>query len=99
MSSYIPLERLTLPVLLSSWARVVDLVSRGDLPADEYAADLRIRHEIAQRVRSRPVTAETRELLAELDEWFREATEAVEQPVEGGDPRREWYFYRRLRTA
>lgn len=85
MSSSIPLERLTLPVLLSSWARVVDLVSRGDLPADEYAADLQIRHEIAQRVRSRPVTAETRELLAELDEWFREATEAVEQPVEGGD--------------
>jgi hypothetical protein len=42
MSSPIPLERLTLPVLLSSWARVVDLVARGDLPADEYAADLRI---------------------------------------------------------
>jgi hypothetical protein len=45
------------------------------------------------------VTAETRELLAELDEWFREATEAMEQPVVSGDPRREWYYYRRLRTA
>ncbi|MBL0937833.1 MAG: hypothetical protein IBJ03_03000 [Gemmatimonadaceae bacterium] len=101
------LERATLPVLLASWARIVDVVARGDMSPDEFQRDVRVRHEIAKRIRSRPATAETRELLAELDGWMREATEptsacalgAEQAEREGWTPSLQWYYWIGLRNA
>lgn len=101
------LERATLPVLLASWARIVDVVARGDMPAEEFVRDLRVRHEIARRIRSRPVTAETRELLAELDTWLRDATVVApecalgrEQATQQGwKSDTQWYFWRALQES
>ena len=79
------------------------------LSADQRADDLRlevaVRHAIAERLRARSTTAETREMLGELDDEFRSATQESESclfgdamaTANGWTPRREWYFWRRPR--
>ena len=96
------LTRLPLPALLAQWARSVDYVAREALTSAEFMADVDVRHEIATRVRGKPVTRETREMLTELDEAFRTVT--VEQATclhgasvaeaNGWTPSREWYYWR-----
>lgn len=101
------LTRLPLPALLAQWARIADRVERGEAVAAEYAADVAVRHEIAQRLRSRPSTTETREMLAELDDTFRQGTDLVADCVagvdrathEGWSAAREWYFWRSPRDV
>jgi hypothetical protein len=96
------LTRLTLPALVAQWARIVDYVARHDVATHDLAADLQVRHEIAQRLRGRPTTLETREMLAELDEHFRAATTESADCVLGADRAaasgwsagREWYMWR-----
>lgn len=96
------LTRLPLPALLAQWARIADRVERGEAIAAEYPADVAVRHEIAQRLRSRPSTTETREMLAELDATFRQGTTMTtaciagdERSVqEGWSATREWYWWR-----
>lgn len=96
------LARLTLPALVAQWARIVDYLERHAVPAAEFAADVNVRHEIAQRLRAKPTTLETREMLAEIDEHFRRITTETPACLHG-DPRaaaeqwtpgREWYFWR-----
>lgn len=97
------LTRLTLPALVAQWARIVDFLAREPVGHDEFVADVRVRHEIAQRLRAKPTTLETREMLAEIDEQFRaitqESAECVVGPpageAEGWSASREWYFWRR----
>lgn len=108
------LERLALPALIAQWARAVDRLERsveaiGELAVDvhsrDHLEDLAVRHEIARRVRARPVTAETREMLSELDGIYRNATVECAECVTGNDDAavqewtaaREWYFWRRPR--
>lgn len=104
------LARLTLPGLVAQWARMVDYLARQPVSDEEFVADLLVRHEIAQRLRAKPTTLETREMLAEIDEHFREITrDATAQDASGcvaGEARataegwsagREWYFWRELR--
>lgn len=96
------LARLTLPALVAQWARIVDYVEREVVAPHDYLLDLMVRHEISQRLRAKPTTLETREMLAEIDALFRAAT--VERPsCLHGDDRaaaeqwtsgREWYFWR-----
>ena len=96
------LTRLPLPALLAQWARTADRVERGEAIATEYPGDVAVRHEIALRLRSRPSTTETREMLAELDDTFRQGTDPVTDCVagaaraaqEGWSAAREWYFWR-----
>jgi hypothetical protein len=72
----------------------------------EFLAEVAVRHEIAQRLRARSTTAETRDLLADLDAVFREATTASEHCVHGTEvatingwtSSREWYYWRRPGT-
>ncbi len=98
------LTRLTLPALVAQWARIVDYVARHEVATHDLAADLQVRHEIAQRLRARPTTLETREMLAELDEHFRESTIESADCVLGADRAaasgwsagREWYLWRRV---
>jgi len=100
--------RVTLPALIAEWARVVD-GHATDVPTanDTWCDDLLVRHAIAERLRERSTTAETRDLLAELDAEFREATEERESCVLGDDQavangwtrRREWYFWRARRRS
>ncbi|MCA2985042.1 MAG: hypothetical protein ACK6DR_07050 [Gemmatimonas sp.] len=98
------LTRLTLPALVAQWARIVDYVARHEVATHDLAADLQVRHEIAQRLRAKPTTLETREMLAELDEHFREATIESADCVLGADRAaasgwsagREWYLWRRV---
>lgn len=100
------LSRLPLPALLAQWARIADRVERGEVIAAEYPGDVVVRHEIAMRLRSRPSTTETREMLAELDETFRQGTDASPDCVvgaeraaqEGWTVAREWYFWRSPRA-
>ena len=95
-------SRNTLPALIAHWARVVDYVDREAMTADEYRADVDVRHEIALRMRRQSFTPETREMLADLDAQFRAATVATEECIHGADvaareswtPAREWYFWR-----
>lgn len=98
------LARLTLPALVAQWARTVDYLARHGGRNDEFVNDLLVRHEIAQRLRAKPTTLETREMLAEIDEQFRAISEeaaacaagearAVAEQWHAG---REWYFWRRL---
>lgn len=104
MSEGVPpnLARLTLPALVAQWARVVDYLERHAVSDAEYLTDLHIRHEIAQRLRAKPTTLETREMLAEIDEHFRAITvERAESVCDAGavaaggwTPAREWYFWR-----
>ena len=96
------LARLPLPALLAQWARIVDYVEREAPPAAEFLADVDVRHEIATRVRGNPVPRETREMLAELDEAFRQVTREREVCLhavahaesQGWTPAREWYYWR-----
>jgi hypothetical protein len=109
------LHRISLPALVALWARIVaDMEHRALAPtpapdtdalAHTFDAELKVRHEIAQRIRSRPTTAETREMLAELDQFFRDATEDTSACVlgdaaaadNGWTRAREWYFWRVLK--
>lgn len=89
-------------MLLAQWARIVDYTERHQVDGHDYRADVDVRHEIASRLRSRPTSAETREMLAELDTHFRATT--TESPTcihgdaraaaEGWTPQREWYYWR-----
>lgn len=96
------LARLTLPGLVAQWARIVDYLERHDVGAPEWLADVAVRHEIAQRLRAKPTTLETRELLAEIDEQFRRITTEragclhgeARAAAEQWTPGREWYFWR-----
>jgi hypothetical protein len=107
----VTLDRLTIPALLAQWARIVDDVERSagitsgtrrDDPAHDFVADADIRHELAARIRVRPLTSETREMLLELDELYRAATDAVAHCIRGDEtaaaqgwtPQREWYYWR-----
>jgi hypothetical protein len=99
------LPQANVPALLAVWARFVEELTRTG-PAAGAAADLReqvaVRHEIAQRLRLRPASAETRDLLREFDEAYREVTSPADTcllgderaAVEGWTPAREWYFWR-----
>ncbi|WP_310571631.1 hypothetical protein [Gemmatimonas sp.] len=100
------LTRVNLPALVALWARGVDDAARtgsADLPDDL----LRVRHEIAQRLRVRPASAETRDLLTEFDEAFRTLTQATAHckygderaAAEGWTATREWYFWRTTARA
>lgn len=109
------LGRISLPALVALWARIVaDMEHRASVPvllpstdalAHTFNAELLVRHEIAQRIRSRPTTAETREMLVELDQFFRDATEDAsvcvlgdaEATANGWTRAREWYFWRVLK--
>jgi hypothetical protein len=103
------LERLALAALIAEWARAVDRIERGDVGmrdgAPDYLEDLAVRHEISRRIRARPVTADTRETMAELDGIYRDATvESAEcvpgmhdAAAQGWTAAREWYYWRRLR--
>ena len=96
------LTRLPLPALLAQWARSVDYVAREALTSAEFLADVDVRHELATRVRGKPVTRETREMLAELDEAFRQVTREREVCLhavahaesQGWTLAREWYYWR-----
>lgn len=96
------LARLPLPALLAQWARIVDYLERAAPTGPEFLADVDVRHEIASRLRGKPVTRETREMLAELDEAFCEATRERSQCLLGTEvaegngwtPTREWYYWR-----
>lgn len=109
------LGRISLPALIALWARIVaDMERRAqssgisastDALAHTFDAELKVRHEISKRIRSRPTTAETREMLAELDQFFRDATEDSSACVLGDAEAeayawtrtREWYFWRVLK--
>ena len=102
------LQRANLPALVAQWARVVaDLEHRVacDVAPSSLAGEVDARHEIAERVRSKPTTAETRELLAELDQLFRDMTDEIAECIYGTDvatsrgwtPQRQWYYWRALR--
>jgi hypothetical protein len=96
------LARLTLPVLVAQWSRIVDYVERHQVGEHDFRTDVDVRHEIGLRLRAKPTTRETREMLAELDEQFRGATVASEvclhgaerATAEGWSPAREWYYWR-----
>ncbi len=116
------LERHALPVLLAQWARAVDGFDRlaseqtpqvASSPVEleqwktGYMEDLAVRHEIAQRIRVRPASAEVRDMLAEYDEIFTAATSAAadcvagncEAAAHGWTADREWYYWRDLRRS
>lgn len=97
------LERVNIPALIAHWARIVDSIERGyTLTMDDYLNDLDARHELARRLRKQTITVENREMLAELDQRFKDATAESAECVwgeenatdEGWTPKREWYYYR-----
>ncbi|WP_353267385.1 hypothetical protein [Gemmatimonas sp.] len=96
------LSRLTVPVLVAQWARIVDYVERHEVASHDFRTDVNVRHEISLRLRAKPTTGETREMLAELDGHFRAATVEVPECIhdmeramaEQWTPTREWYFWR-----
>lgn len=96
------LARLTLPALVAQWARIVDYIERHQVPLPEFAADVEVRHEISLRLRAKPTTLETREMLAEIDEHFRRITVELAECLHGAaraaneswSAGREWYFWR-----
>ncbi|WP_411279405.1 hypothetical protein [Gemmatimonas sp.] len=100
--------RVNLPALVALWARQVDDLAREIDRIDPDGADMRervaVRHEIAQRLRIRPASAETRDLLHEFDDAFRAVTaESLtcaygddRAAAEGWTRQREWYFWRRV---
>ena len=95
------LTRVNVPALVALWARGIDDAARtgGSVLSGEL---LSVRHEIAQRLRVRPASAETRDLLKEFDDAFRaittEGATCMYGPdraaAEGWSSRREWYFWR-----
>lgn len=96
------LTPVNVPALIALWARLVDDAARTGAVHDlnELVA---VRHEIAKRLRVRPATSETRDLLQEFDEAFRALTtesaaciHGHERAIaEGWSASREWYFWRR----
>lgn len=105
------LTKLTIPALIAHWARIVDDVERSagiaagerrDDPLHDFRADADVRHELATRIRVRPMTSEMREMLAELDAHYRAATDESTHCIHGDDvaasngwsPAREWYYWR-----
>ncbi len=95
------LTRVNVPALVALWARGIDDAARTGGTA--LTADLiSVRHEIAQRLRVRPASAETRDLLKEFDDAFRamtaESTTCLHgedrAAAEGWTAQREWYFWR-----
>lgn len=96
------LARVNIPALIAHWARIVDSVERGyTLTMDDYLNDIDARHELAKRLRKQTITVENREMLAELDQRFKDVT--VESACiwgsenaadEGWTPAREWYYFR-----
>lgn len=95
------LTRTNVPALVALWARGVDDAARTGsavLPGELLA----VRHELAQRLRVRPASSETRDLLNEFDEAFRAITTTSEHCIhgderaarEGWTAMREWYFWR-----
>ena len=95
------LTRVNVPALVALWARGVDDAARTGGPV--LTGDLiSVRHEIAQRLRVRPASAETRDLLKEFDDAFRAMTTESATCVHGQDraaaegwtAQREWYFWR-----
>lgn len=108
MTAPLNLARLTLPVLLAEWARIVDrLEHQPDDPAHVFTDDVLVRHEISARLRAKPSPQETREMLQEFDGHFRVLTHESEACVLGDDravaegwtPQREWYLWRQPRRA
>ncbi len=100
------LTRVNLPALVALWARGVDdAVRTGAI--DDMSELLTVRHEIAQRLRARPASAETRDLLKEFDDAFRALTTvsaacihgSERAAAEGWTAAREWYFWRTAATA
>ncbi len=113
------LDRVNLPALVALWARGVDALVRAAESPDAGGPDaggpdadqpgdgelVAVRHEIAQRLRRRPASAETRDLLREFDDMFRAATTESGGCVFGEDAAasagwtraREWYFWRTRR--
>jgi len=104
----VSLERVNLPALVALWARQVDdlvrELDRIDPARHDMEGCVAVRHEIARRLRMRPASAETRDLLREFDDAFLEVT--AESPAcaygddravaEGWTRQREWYFWRRV---
>ena len=92
---------VNLPALIALWARHVDDAVRAGA-FEDLAGQLAVRHEIAQRLRVRPASAETRDLLKEFDDAFCDLTTASADCIHGRDraategwtARREWYFWR-----
>lgn len=94
------LTRANVPALVALWARGIDDAVRT---GGTFSGDLlSVRHEIAQRLRVRPASAETRDLLKEFDEAFLAITTASTECLHGADraiaegwtAAREWYFWR-----
>lgn len=92
---------VNLPALIALWARLVDIAARtGEF--EEMGELLAVRHEIARRLRVRPATSESRDLLQEFDDAFRAITMTSAECVHGSDraaaegwtAAREWYFWR-----
>lgn len=103
MTAPLNLARLTLPILLAEWARIVDrLEHQPHDPAHVFTDDVLVRHELAVRLRAKPSPRETREMLEEFDGHFRALTVASAVCVLGADravaegwtPQREWYLWR-----
>lgn len=113
------LERLAMPALLAHWARAVDQMEQAAEQTEgshlitkeararlvhEYPIDLSVRHEMARRIRVKPITTEMRGTLAELDEIFVRATREAGCCVLGEliateknwNAKREWYYWREL---
>jgi hypothetical protein len=96
------LGRQTLPGLIAQWARIVDAIERRDTGGHDLRADIDVRHEIAGRVRTRPTSVDTREMLAELDAQYLAGTVASATCIHGADraaaegwtAAREWYYWR-----
>lgn len=93
---------VNVPALIALWARHVDDAARTGA-IEDIAELVAVRHEIAKRLRVRPATAETRDLLLEFDDAFRAITTASAECIhgreraaaEGWTAAREWYFWRR----
>lgn len=102
MTAAVNLGRLTLPSLIAQWARIADYIERREIDGHDVPADVAVRHEIATRLRTRPTSAETREMLAELDAQFVAGTVESATCIAGADeaaaagwtPTREWYYWR-----
>ena len=103
MTAPLNLARLTLPILLAEWARIVDrLEHQPHDPAHVFADDVLVRHEISARLRAKPSPQDTRDMLHEFDRHFRALTEErgacvfgeAAAVASGWTPSREWYFWR-----
>ncbi|MEP6762815.1 MAG: hypothetical protein ABJB66_00825 [Gemmatimonadaceae bacterium] len=94
--------------MVKRWTQIVADVGRGyALTFDDYLNDLDLRRQIDQRLwelelGETNVDEGIREVLADVDETFREVTVAMEENVwgdenardEGWSAEREWFYYR-----